>query len=383
VRDDLTAAETRYISETLVRAALAAGRTVLWHGGSWGRRSSDQSWFPEMFLPMARTEYQCRVAVWWITTRSESQWLEEEDERKKKELEIPLSNEQQLLLQIRTTVARLQPASDFCCHLTRAVPTGELEIRGCRFWTTFEKTFDQSSSGRMDSSAMNGSRTTTMVVHQAMSHGGGAGGGHLRRRSSLLRGSRRRLSLLRSSEDNNRSDDMNFYGQFKHIRATLDYTYHCNYTHERQRFQDAIIREYLEEAIVKDRNGEVCTTPTEPWIVFTAGAMGAGYVEYIMVCLLQYLTLFCCRQEGVHHATTGRERPVSTHCLCTGRPGCHSSLPTRVCPVRHEFSRNGGRVDQQGSGVHCRNLDASRTAGRQECYCRRVATTIRVVQGIL
>jgi hypothetical protein len=25
-----------------------------------------------------------------------------------------------------------------------------------------------------------------------------------------------------------------------------------------------------------DKNGEICTTPTEPWIVFTAGAMGAG-----------------------------------------------------------------------------------------------------------
>jgi Zeta toxin len=56
----------------------------------------------------------------------------------------------------------------------------------------------------------------------------------------------------------------------------LDYSYHKNYTFERQRFQDSIIQEYLNDAVIKDENGEICTTPTKPWIVFTAGAMGAG-----------------------------------------------------------------------------------------------------------
>lgn len=28
--------------------------------------------------------------------------------------------------------------------------------------------------------------------------------------------------------------------------------------------------------MITDKNGQVCTTPTEPWLVFTAGAMGAG-----------------------------------------------------------------------------------------------------------
>ena len=32
----------------------------------------------------------------------------------------------------------------------------------------------------------------------------------------------------------------------------------------------------LESALITDVNGDVCTTPTEPWLVFTAGAMGAG-----------------------------------------------------------------------------------------------------------
>ena len=84
------------------------------------------------------------------------------------------------------------------------------------------------------------------------------------------------FSVLISSEENNKSDDRHFYGKYSHIRKTLDYTYHCNYTFERQKLQDAIITDILHEAFVMDPDGNVGTVPTEPWIVFTAGAMGAG-----------------------------------------------------------------------------------------------------------
>ena len=40
--------------------------------------------------------------------------------------------------------------------------------------------------------------------------------------------------------------------------------------------QDAIIEDRLDSIALIDVNGDVCTTPTEPFIVFTAGAMGAG-----------------------------------------------------------------------------------------------------------
>uniref|UniRef100_A0A7S1BFA9 Zeta toxin domain-containing protein n=1 Tax=Corethron hystrix TaxID=216773 RepID=A0A7S1BFA9_9STRA len=64
--------------------------------------------------------------------------------------------------------------------------------------------------------------------------------------------------------------------QFAEIRSTLDYTYHSNYAFERQRLQDEIISSMLHSASIVDVNGDTCTTPTEPWLVFTAGAMGAG-----------------------------------------------------------------------------------------------------------
>jgi hypothetical protein len=85
------------------------------------------------------------------------------------------------------------------------------------------------------------------------------------------RKSRRRFSVLLSTELNHKTDDMSFYGRFAHIRSTLDYSYHHNYTFERQKFQDTIMLEFLTSAVIQDKNGEVCTTPTEPVLCFTAG----------------------------------------------------------------------------------------------------------------
>jgi len=86
----------------------------------------------------------------------------------------------------------------------------------------------------------------------------------------------RSFSFKVSSEENHSSDDMCFYGPYAHIRKTLDYTYHKNYTRERQLLQDAIIMDTMNSPVIVDCKGDVCTTPTEPFIVFTAGAMGAG-----------------------------------------------------------------------------------------------------------
>ena len=84
------------------------------------------------------------------------------------------------------------------------------------------------------------------------------------------------FSVLISSEENNRSDNMHLYGKYSHIRKTLDYSYHANYTFERQMLQDSIITDMLNEAYILDEEGNIGTVATDPWIVFTAGAMGAG-----------------------------------------------------------------------------------------------------------
>ena len=84
------------------------------------------------------------------------------------------------------------------------------------------------------------------------------------------------FSVLLSSEENNKSDHPNFYGKFSHIRKILDYSFHSHYTFERQKLHDAIITDMLNEAYICDANGNIGTVAADPWIVFTAGAMGAG-----------------------------------------------------------------------------------------------------------
>lgn len=83
--------------------------------------------------------------------------------------------------------------------------------------------------------------------------------------------------LDKSTEENYGVDNMDFIGPFESVRANLDYSYHGNYIKSRQLFQDRIVEKMLDGTIIEDSNGRgVCRTPTEPWIVFTAGVMGAG-----------------------------------------------------------------------------------------------------------
>ncbi|CAE7869010.1 unnamed protein product [Symbiodinium sp. KB8] len=60
--------------------------------------------------------------------------------------------------------------------------------------------------------------------------------------------------------------DSCFYGPYASLRAKLDFTYHANYTEERQSDQDKLVTEVLSSGVPSDK----------PWIVYTAGAMGVG-----------------------------------------------------------------------------------------------------------
>lgn len=87
----------------------------------------------------------------------------------------------------------------------------------------------------------------------------------------------------RSTEKNYEADHKDiiqkqFHGKYAEIRKTLDYNYHSNYTRSRQLVQDSIIDNILRKPLIHDQDtGHTCTTTSsKPWIVFTAGPMGAG-----------------------------------------------------------------------------------------------------------
>ncbi len=69
-----------------------------------------------------------------------------------------------------------------------------------------------------------------------------------------------------STRDNYLLKDKEFCGLYADVRKTRDFKYHGNYECKRQRFQDKLISDVVKAAVSKP----------VPWIIFTAGSMGAG-----------------------------------------------------------------------------------------------------------
>ncbi len=69
-----------------------------------------------------------------------------------------------------------------------------------------------------------------------------------------------------STRDNYELKQKKFFGAYADIRESRDFDYHGNYVCKRQLFQDKLISDVVQSAVSKD----------VPWIIFTAGAMGAG-----------------------------------------------------------------------------------------------------------
>ncbi len=83
----------------------------------------------------------------------------------------------------------------------------------------------------------------------------------------------KKFDFTRSTEENYAQGTQippSFVGQFGSIRSLLDYSYHSYYVPERQIFHDFLVRDFLASSASS-------TSTEEPqWLVFTAGAMGAG-----------------------------------------------------------------------------------------------------------
>jgi predicted ABC-type ATPase len=69
-----------------------------------------------------------------------------------------------------------------------------------------------------------------------------------------------------------------FTGTFAKERSQIDYTFHKHYNIDRQLLQDHIMEKFLQTTIryVIDDEEIICDRPKQPWLVFTAGCMGAG-----------------------------------------------------------------------------------------------------------
>lgn len=75
----------------------------------------------------------------------------------------------------------------------------------------------------------------------------------------------------KSTAENYSSPDRHFFGPYASIRSDRDHAYHGNYVRPRQAIQDKLIT-----SILWDDWTPRSTSTSNPWVVFTCGAMGAG-----------------------------------------------------------------------------------------------------------
>eukprot|EP00977_Amphora_coffeiformis_P006958 scaffold1513_cov100-Amphora_coffeaeformis.AAC.7 len=287
-----TRKEAGYISETLTWAALQAGRNVVFYGSV-----KDVHWYRYQWIPLLRRHFPgLQVAALHVTAPAESA-LSRARIRARGQGNT-FFDETAFLEQLCVTI----PAA---CHQLRHTVDVYAELRhDCQQlellqlqeqpphseeeddddddddvmdddrsqpvgadWNRFTQIFDQRgralslSYPEKCSKHKHNNRTPpqppTPVVHT-----------HHKRMASIPT-----FSTLESSEDNHKADDMEFYGPYAHIRRTLDYTFHQNYTFERQHFQDAIVREFLKQATVSTATAtttiDPSSVPSRPWAVFT------------------------------------------------------------------------------------------------------------------
>jgi hypothetical protein len=90
----------------------------------------------------------------------------------------------------------------------------------------------------------------------------------------------KRFSTSISTEDLYGVDEIeNFNGPYAHLRKIIlsASDQYKHYTKERSWLQNAIVDDFLDNVEDKD----MCITPTEPWLIFTVGARGAGKIHTI------------------------------------------------------------------------------------------------------
>lgn len=257
--DELTRKESGFISELVLLAALQAGRNVIFDGAM-----ASPQWHIQLVKKLRKEYPSLKFGLMHITAPTDIIL----ERARKHYLETGRDITRECVVShcrdIQGSVRHAKSHFDFFCQIENG--KGPIELVG-KDWKEFHRRFLQACAWKP------GIKGKQKISRQISTEESKKSRGICVMKQKKRR---RRFSVKISSEENNRSDNRNFYGKFSHIRKTLDYNYHSNYTFERQKLQDAIINDMLDAAIILDVDGKIGSVPTEPWIVFTAGAMGAG-----------------------------------------------------------------------------------------------------------
>jgi len=269
--NDLTRQESSFIAELLLLAAVQNGRNVVFDSSM-----RDVAWFLKLIKYIkCLNSSSFKLAVLHITAPTEVIFERIKKKARETGRKIEHASILKSLAAIPASLQAIRPKVDFFCEIDNDL-TYSLKDR--MDWDRFEQIFSQTCAWKP---GMRGKQKMATITY-ASKESDDINSFSLRKAKQI----RSPFSVLLSSEENNKSDEPNFYGKFSHIRKTLDYSFHYHYTFERQKLHDAIITDMLNEAYIYDEDGNIGTVVANPWIVFTAGAMGAGK-SYTMRVLVE------------------------------------------------------------------------------------------------
>eukprot|EP00588_Corethron_pennatum_P030891 CAMPEP_0194340702 /NCGR_PEP_ID=MMETSP0171-20130528/87315_1 /TAXON_ID=218684 /ORGANISM="Corethron pennatum, Strain L29A3" /LENGTH=660 /DNA_ID=CAMNT_0039105765 /DNA_START=32 /DNA_END=2014 /DNA_ORIENTATION=+ len=259
--DAMTRKEAGYIGEISERAAMRAGKNVIYKCCP-----IEIDWYTKDIARIRKEHPAYMIGIIHVTGPENTIISRGVEEVTKIGLRISEEEIRYLVENIPKTVEQLKPKTDYFCVLYNGPE--DLELVGDEDWDLFQVNWFQAPRMKEDEKEDVTSRASIRASIVAFKVA-----------PPCTRKSQRRFSCYASSEDNHASQtaELQFSEPYADVRSTLDYTYHSNYHLERQALQDRIITESLEGTLIRDIDGNVTgTVPTEPFIVFTAGAMGAG-----------------------------------------------------------------------------------------------------------
>lgn len=273
VAGELTHKEAGYVCEILTLAALQAGKNCLVDGSL-----RDHAWYKIYFQKLKDEHPNAQLAILHVVAPREVVFQRAAERAERTGRVVPRETLEASLEQVPKSVEILSPIVDFFCELNNP-PDSDIEIiTDDMDWDTFQvnwlqtcayvpgkrkKTFGTRKEAHKKATEAEAEKATEAALRASTTRG-------------LLRLESRSFSLQVSTAVNHGCKSSEFYGPYSHIRSKMDYSYHTNYKKERQWLQDAIIGDMLSRGKLTDETGDVVRTPTEPWLVFTAGAPGVG-----------------------------------------------------------------------------------------------------------
>lgn len=247
--------EAGLIGEIAQAEALSAGKNVIVNCNP-----VKSEWYKRR-ISYIRDQYpRYRIAIIHVTAPTETIVQNTLEHERLCSLTVPPDMIEQMIDEIPSIFEELKPKVNYTCEIF--VQENQVNLLSDTDWDEFQSTWMQSPKHNKSHLTRELQRKAYMLAFNAAP-------------PKPIR-HRRVFSAMSSTEDNYQTSSMEFYGEYHHIRSQLDYTYHKNYTKQRQLLQDRIISLFIAQIIIEDRNGLLCTTPSEPFVVFTAGAMGAG-----------------------------------------------------------------------------------------------------------